>query len=183
MDYDYINVGAGSAGSVLAHRLSESPDNRVLLLEAGGNDTLPWIHIPAGFLKTLTHPKVNWLYETEPDERTNNRPIPIPRGKVLGGSSSINGMLYIRGQHRDYDIWAQMGNRGWAFDDVLPYFRRSENQARGEDTYHGHGGPLHVSDQVETHPIYDAVIESAKALGIPTTRYQRHGAGGSLTSS
>ena len=167
VDYDYIVVGAGSAGSVLAHRLSESPDKRVLLLEAGGNDTLPWIHIPAGFLKTLTHPKVNWLYETEPDERTNNRPIPIPRGKVLGGSSSINGMLYIRGQHRDYDIWAQMGNRGWAFDDVLPYFRRSENQARGEDTYHGHGGPLHVSDQVETHPICDAVIESAKALGIP----------------
>jgi choline dehydrogenase len=167
MQYDYIIIGAGSAGSVLANRLSEDPDKQVLLLEAGGKDTLPWIHIPAGFLKTLVHPGVNWLYESEPDPKTNNRAIPIPRGKVLGGSSSINGMLYIRGQHRDYDIWAQMGNRGWSSDDVLPYFKRSQNQSRGNSEFHGTGGPLHISDQVETHPICDAVIESAQALGIP----------------
>jgi choline dehydrogenase len=167
MEFDYIIVGAGSAGAVLAYRLSEDKNARVLLLEAGGKDTLPWIHIPAGFLRTLTNPKVNWMYESEPDERTNNRPIPIPRGKVLGGSSSINGMLYIRGQARDYDIWAQMGNRGWSYDDVLPYFKRSEDQSRGGDEFHGSGGPLYVSDQAETHPICDAVIESASALGIP----------------
>ncbi|MBT6276545.1 MAG: choline dehydrogenase [Chromatiales bacterium] len=167
MTYDYIIVGAGSAGCVLAHRLSEDPNVRVALLEAGGKDFMPWIHIPAGFLKTLVHPKVNWLYETDPEPGTDNRPIPIPRGKVLGGSSSINGMLYIRGHHRDYDIWSQLGNRGWSFEDVLPYFRRSENQSRGEDEYHGVGGPLHVSDQVEHHEICDAVLDAAESVGIP----------------
>ena len=167
MEFDYIIVGAGSAGCVLAHRLSENPRNRVALLEAGGRDKNVWIHIPVGFAKTLNDPTVNWLFHSEPDEKTRNRPIPIPRGKVLGGSSSINGMLYIRGHPRDYDIWAQLGNRGWSFDDVLPYFKRSENQERGADEFHGVGGPLDVTDQVETHPICDAIIEAAKACGYP----------------
>ena len=112
-DYDYIIVGAGSAGAVLANRLSEKPANKVLLLEAGGRDSSPWIHIPTGFTKLLNNPKFNWCFETEPEEGTRGRQIPIPRGKVLGGSSAINGMLYVRGQARDYDGWAQMGNRGW----------------------------------------------------------------------
>jgi choline dehydrogenase len=167
MEYDYIVVGAGSAGCTLANRLSEDRRCSVLLLEAGTKDSNLWIHVPAGFTKTLTDPSVNWLYETEPEEGTANRPIPIPRGKVLGGSSSINGMLYIRGQHRDYDIWAQQGNRGWSFDDVLPYFKRSENRETGGDEWHGEGGPLHVSDQVETHEVCDAVIAAAQECGIP----------------
>ena len=167
MEFDYVIVGAGSAGCVLAHRLSEDPDCRVALLEAGGRDKNMWIHVPVGFAKTLNDPTVNWLYETEPDEKTRNRPIPIPRGKVLGGSSSINGMLYVRGHPRDYDIWAQLGNRGWSYDDVLPYFKRSENFERGADEFHGVGGPLTVSEQVETHPLCDALIEAAKTCGYP----------------
>ncbi len=170
MEFDYVIVGAGSAGCVLAHRLSEDPRNRVALLEAGGRDKNIWIHLPVGFAKTLNDPTVNWLFETEPDEKTRNRPIPIPRGKVLGGSSSINGMLYIRGHPRDYDIWAQLGNRGWSFDDVLPYFKRSENQERGADEFHGVGGPLNVSDQLETHPMCDAIIEAAENCGYPHNR-------------
>ena len=167
MEFDYVIMGAGSAGCVLAHRLSENPRVRVALLEAGGRDKNIWIHIPVGFAKTLNDPNVNWLFHSEPDEKTRNRPIPIPRGKVLGGSSSINGMLYIRGHPRDYDIWAQLGNRGWSFDDVLPYFKRSENQERGVDEFHGVGGPLTVSDQVETHPVCDAIIAAAKTCGYP----------------
>jgi len=167
MEYDYIIVGAGSAGCTLANRLSEDLRCKVLLLEAGIRDSNFWIHVPAGFAKTLTDPSVNWLYETEPEEGTANRNIPIPRGKVLGGSSSINGMLYIRGQHRDYDLWAQQGNRGWSFEDVLPYFKKSENRETGGDEYHGEGGPLHVSDQVERHEICDAVITAAEQCGIP----------------
>ena len=167
MEFDYVIVGAGSAGCVLAHRLTENPRDRVALLEAGGRDRNMWIHIPVGFARTLNDPSVNWLFHTEPDEKTRNRPIPIPRGKVLGGSSSINGMLYARGHPRDYDIWAQFGNRGWSFDDVLPYFKRSENHERGADEFHGVGGPLDVSEQVETHPLCDALIEAAKARGYP----------------
>ena len=167
MEFDYIIVGAGSAGCALANRLSADRRCKVLLLEAGTKDSNHWIHIPAGFTRTLTDPSVNWLYETEPEEGTANRSIPIPRGKVLGGSSSINGMLYIRGQHRDYDLWAQQGNRGWSFDDVLPYFKRSENREGGGDEFHGEGGPLHVSDQVEGHEICDAVIAAAMERGIP----------------
>ena len=167
MEFDYVIVGAGSAGCVLAHRLSEDPRCRVALLEAGGRDKNMWIHIPVGFAKTLNDPTVNWLFHTEPDEKTRNRPIPIPRGKVLGGSSSINGMLYVRGHPRDYDIWAQLGNRGWSFDDVLPYFKRSENFERGADEFHGVGGPLTVSEQVETHPLCDALIKAAEACGYP----------------
>ena len=167
MEFDYVIVGAGSAGCVLAHRLSEDPRNRVALLEAGGRDKNMWIHIPVGFAKTLNDPTVNWLFHTEPDEKTRNRPIPIPRGKVLGGSSSINGMLYVRGHARDYDTWAQLGNRGWSYDDVLPYFKRSENHEGGANEYHGVGGPLTVSEQVQTHPLCDAFIEAAKTCGFP----------------
>ncbi len=168
MEFDYIVVGAGSAGCVLARRLTEDPSVSVLLLEAGSKDSNPWIHIPAGFIKTLSDPSVNWLYQSEPEAATLNRPIPIPRGKVLGGSSSINGMLYIRGQHRDYDIWSQLGNKGWSFDEVLPYFKRSENQERGGDEWHGEGGPLNVCDQNEKdNVVCDAVIAAAEAVGIP----------------
>ncbi len=129
--YDYIIVGAGSAGCVLANRLTASGKHRVLLLEAGGRDTYPWIHIPVGYGKTFTNPRVNWLYRCEPNPATANRPILQPRGKVLGGSSSINGLIYIRGQKEDYDLWRQLGNTGWSFDDVLPYFRKAENHQRG----------------------------------------------------
>lgn len=168
MDFDYIVVGAGSAGCVLARRLSEDPSVSVLLLEAGNKDSNPWIHVPAGFIKTLSDPSVNWLYQSEPEPATHNRPIPVPRGKVLGGSSSINGMLYIRGQHRDYDIWSQLGNKGWSFTDVLPYFKRSQNQERGEDELHGVDGPLNVCDQNETdNTVCDALIAAAEHVGIP----------------
>ncbi|MFT5181459.1 MAG: choline dehydrogenase [Alphaproteobacteria bacterium] len=167
--YDYIIVGAGSAGCVLANRLSASGRHRVLLLEAGGADRSPWIHIPLGYGKHFTNPRVNWLYTNEPDPATGNRRIAQPRGKVLGGSSSINGLVYIRGQREDYDHWRQLGNDGWSFDDVLPYFRKSEDQQRGADEYHGAGGPLAVSDPKTPHPLADAFIDSAAALGYPRT--------------
>jgi choline dehydrogenase len=165
--YDYIIVGAGSAGCVLANRLTASGKHRVLLLEAGGKDTYPWIHIPVGYGKTFTNPRVNWLYRCEPNPATANRPILQPRGKVLGGSSSINGLIYIRGQKEDYDLWRQLGNTGWSYDDVLPYFRKAENQQRGANEYHGADGPLKVSDPTEPHPLCDAFIESARRLGYP----------------
>jgi len=165
--YDYIIVGAGSAGCVLANRLSEDPDSNVLLLEAGGNDSNPWIHIPAGYIKTMVNPNINWLFDTEPEETTRNRPIPIPRGKVLGGSSSINGMLYVRGNARDYDGWAQMGNRGWSYDDVLPYFKKSENRETGADEYRGSGGLLNVADLTETYELLDQVIQAGTEIGFP----------------
>ena len=131
--FDYIIVGAGSAGCVLANRLTASGRNRVLLLEAGGADRNIWIHIPLGYGKLFSNPKVNWLYTTEPEPELNNRRVIQPRGKVMGGSSSINGLLYIRGQHEDYDHWRQLGNAGWSFRDVLPDFRRAEDQERGAD--------------------------------------------------
>lgn len=165
--YDYIIIGAGSAGCVLANRLSNDQRNRVLLLEAGGADTSPFIHIPVGFAKTLTDRRINWLYNTETDPGTNNRIHVWPRGKVLGGSSAINGMLYVRGQKEDYDGWRQMGNLGWGWDEVLPYFKKSEDQARGEGPYHGIGGPIHVSDITEHHPISDAIIEAGVQAGLP----------------
>ena len=126
--FDYIIVGAGSAGCVLANRLSASGRHRVLLLEAGGKDRNIWIHIPLGYGKLFTDPRVNWLYATEPEPELNGRSVIQPRGKVLGGSSSINGLLYIRGQAEDFDHWRQLGNAGWSFDDVLPYFRKAEDQ-------------------------------------------------------
>ena len=165
--FDYIVVGAGSAGCVLANRLTQSGRYRVLLIEAGGHDRHIWIHIPLGYGKLFDNAKVNWLYKTEPEPELNNRQIIQPRGKVLGGSSSINGLLYVRGQHADYDLWRQLGNAGWGFADVLPYFRRAEDQQRGADDFHGVGGPLAVSDVSEPHPLCEAFIEAAQQAGIP----------------
>src|SRR3954447_1126082 len=135
--FDYIIVGAGSAGCVLADRLSASGQNKVLLLEAGGADSHFWIHVPLGYGKLFQDARVNWMYQTEPEAELNNRNVIAPRGKVLGGSSSINGLLYIRGQREDFDHWRQLGNTGWSFDDVLPFFRKAEDQQRGGDELHG----------------------------------------------
>ena len=164
IEADFIVIGAGSAGCTVAARLSQDPATRVLLLEAGGDDTNRWIHIPLGFGKTFADPSVNWCYETEAD--SSGRKVFWPRGKVLGGSSSINGMVYIRGQAEDFDHWRQLGNSGWSFDDLLPYFKRAEHQVRGGDEFHGSGGPLCVSD-IEPHPIAEAFIDGAMALGFP----------------
>ena len=148
VEADFVVVGAGSAGCAVAARLSEDTATRVVLLEAGGEDKNRWIHIPLGFGKTFADPSVNWCYQTEPDPGAADRRVFWPRGKVLGGSSSINGMVYIRGQAEDFDHWRQLGNTGWSFEDVLPYFRRSEHQVRGADAFHGMGGPPAV------HPNY-----------------------------
>jgi choline dehydrogenase len=165
--FDYIIVGAGSAGCVLANRLTACGRHRVLLLEAGGNDRNIWIHIPLGYGKLFSNAKVNWLYASEPEPDLNNRAIIQPRGKVLGGSSSINGLLYIRGQPQDFDHWRQLGNAGWSFEDVLPYFRRAEDQERGGDALHGVGGPLAVSNVCEPHPLCEAFIAAAQQAGFP----------------
>lgn len=164
---DYVIVGGGSAGCVLANRLSEDPRNSVILLEAGGKDTNPWIHIPVGYFKTMHNPKVDWCFKTEPSDGLNGRSLDWPRGKVLGGSSSLNGLLYVRGQHQDYDRWRQMGNHGWGWDDVLPLFKRAEDQERGADDYHGIGGPLSVSNMRLRRPICDAWIAAAQNAGYP----------------
>jgi len=173
---DYVIVGAGSAGCVLANRLTASGEFKVVLLEAGGDDrplrepgqfmSNLYVHIPIGFGKTLNDPKVNWIYETEVDPGTGGRPHKWPKGKVLGGSSSINGLLYVRGQSADYDGWAQMGARGWSWDEVLPYFRKSENQQRGANEFHGTEGPLSVSDFPEQHPVSAALIEACVEAGV-----------------
>jgi choline dehydrogenase len=165
--YDFIIVGAGSAGCVLANRLSESGRHRVLLLEAGGADLNPWIHVPMGYGKLFADPSVNWLYQTEPQAQLNGRRIAQPRGKVLGGSSSINGLVYIRGQAEDFEDWRAAGARGWGYEEVLPFFRKAEDQARGADAWHGQGGPLPVSDQTEPHPLCDAFISAAEQAGHP----------------
>ncbi|HEY1245332.1 MAG TPA: GMC family oxidoreductase N-terminal domain-containing protein [Hyphomicrobiaceae bacterium] len=166
--FDYIIVGAGSAGSVLANRLSEDGSARVLVLEAGPSDWHPFLHIPAGFIKTFHDPRVNWLYRMEPSEWTGGRRILAPRGKTLGGSSSINGHIYNRGQRMDFDAWAQMGNRGWGYADVLPYFRRMERRlGDGDPTFRGRAGALTVSDLDWRHPLCEAFIAGAVSLGIP----------------
>jgi len=165
--YDYIIIGAGSAGCVMAARLSEDPKISVLLLEAGGNDWNPWIHVPAGYIKTMVDPRVNWMFDTEPEPNLFDRKIPVPRGRVLGGSSAINAMLYVRGQSADYNGWAQMGNRGWTFDDVLPYFKKAENLEGPETAFHGFGGPLNVVGPNQNFPITDALIEAGVEIGYP----------------
>jgi choline dehydrogenase len=167
--FDYIVVGAGSAGCVLANRLTASGRHRVLLLEAGGEDRNLWIHIPVGYAKLFTDARHNWLYNSEPEPELGGRSIIQPRGKVMGGSSSINGLLYIRGQAEDFNHWRQLGNAGWSFDDVLPYFRKAEDQQRGADDLHGIGGPLSVSDVSEPHPLCDAFIAACEQAGHPRT--------------
>ncbi len=165
--YDFIVTGAGSAGCVVASRLSESGRLRVLLLEAGPPDRNLWIHIPLGYARTYVSPAVNWRFETEPQPQLGNRRLYLPRGKTLGGSSSINGMVYIRGSHGDYDEWRQRGCEGWDWDSVLPYFKKAQNQIRGADEFHGVGGPLHVSDQPGRFELADAVLEACVQAGIP----------------
>ncbi len=167
LTFDYVIVGAGSAGCVLANRLSEDPSTQVLLLEAGGNDFNPWIHIPVGYFKTMHNPATDWCYKTEPDQGIADRQLQWPRGKVLGGSSSLNGLLYVRGQAEDYDRWQELGNQGWSYRDVLPYFKKSEDQERGASEYHGVGGPLKVSDLRLRRPIADYFIKAATQTGIP----------------
>ena len=165
-EFDYIVVGAGSAGCVLASRLSEDPTNKVLLLEAGGKDDSFWISIPVGFSKLLNNKKYNWCFETEPEPNCKGRTIPIPRGKTLGGSSSINGMLYVRGNPLDYNTWAQFGNRGWSYDAVLPFFKKSEHFERNNnDPARGYGGPLNVAEMRENHELCDAFIDAAVSEG------------------
>lgn len=163
---DYIIVGAGSAGSVLANRLTANGRSTVTVLEAGGSDRHPYIWAPAGFLKTFQNPRFNWCFTTEPGEGVDGREIFFPRGRVLGGSSAINGHLYVRGQAADFDHWAQLGNRGWSYADVLPHFRRSEDRSTGADEFRGVGGPQHVSDIHYRHPICEAFIEGATELGV-----------------
>jgi choline dehydrogenase len=168
--FDYIVVGAGSAGSVLANRLSADPAHRVLVLEAG-RQSHPWSRIPVGFAKLIQNPAANWLYSSEPDDGTGQRRIPIPRGKLLGGSSSINGMVFVRGQSQDYDTWAQLGNRGWSYREVLPIFKEMESyQGSGDDEYRGRNGPLRVSENNETGALYDALIKAAGEVGIAYTK-------------
>ncbi len=168
LEVDYAIVGAGSAGCVLANRLSADGKYSVLLLEAGPKDTNLWIHVPLGYGRLFKEKSVNWMYQTEPEPGLGGRRVFQPRGKVLGGSSSINGLLYVRGQSQDYDRWRQFGNQGWGFDDVLPYFKKAENQQRGGGEFHGVGGPLPVSDTRYLDPISAAFVAAAAEIGIPT---------------
>ena len=160
--FDYIVTGAGSAGCAVAARLSESGRYRVLLLEAGRRDNYPWIHIPVGYHKLFTHDTYNWKFESEPVAGLNGRTSYQPRGKMLGGTSSLNGMVYMRGTAADYDGWRQRGCVGWDYESVLPFFRKAEDQERGEDEFHGVGGPLKVTDARYTHEIIDAIIEARR---------------------
>src|SRR5579864_5424148 len=165
--YDYIVVGAGSAGAAVAHRLSADPRNKVLLLEAG-RASHPWSFIPVGSARLIKNPAANWLYSSEPEPNTNGRSIPVPRGKLLGGSSSINGMAFVRGQSQDFDTWAQMGNQGWSYAEVLPFFRRMESyEGGGDDEFRGRGGPLQITNPPPIPPQLAKLIEAAGQVGIP----------------
>jgi len=170
--YDYIIIGAGSAGSILANRLTENSKHTVLLLEAGPSDRALnpaslYVKMPAGFIKTIANPAVNWCFNTEATENTAGRAIMFPRGRVLGGSSAINGHLYVRGQPQDYDTWAQRGNRGWSYEDVLPYFKKSETRFDGDPEFRGTDGPLIVGDIHEKNPLNDSFIKGCQSMGIP----------------
>lgn len=164
--FDYIIVGSGSSGSVIANRLSEINNINICVLEAGGTNQHPFIKMPAGFIKTINDKRFNWCFKTEASQGVNNREIFFPRGKGFGGSSSINGHLYVRGQPDDYNQWAQLGNLGWGYDDILPYFKKSEYRSNGNDEYRGKDGPLFVTDIVEKHPICEEFIKGSKELGI-----------------
>ena len=169
-NYDYIIVGAGSAGCAVANRLSENPQNNVLLIEAG-RASHPVTRLPASFALLIDNPLANWRYRSEPEESTGEREIPIPRGKLLGGSSAINGLVYVRGNKLDYDTWAQMGNTGWSYDDVLPYFKKAENfQGDGDDEFHGFDGPLNVKKSSRTDDLLmDVFLEAGQEAGFPLT--------------
>jgi len=167
--FDYVIVGAGTAGCCLANRLSADPDVTVALLEAGGKDNWFWIHVPVGYLYTQNNPRTDWCYKTEAEAGLNGRALNYPRGRVLGGCSSINGMIYMRGQARDYDLWRQLGNAGWSWDEVLPYFKRSEDHYQGADEHHGSGGEWRVEAQRLSWPILDAFRAAAAECGIPPT--------------
>ncbi len=167
--FDYVIIGAGSAGCVLAHRLSENSGLNVALVESGGKDSNPWLHVPAGYYRTMLDPTVTWQFGSGPEPHLNNRIINWPRGRVIGGTSAINGLLYVRGQAQDFDTWRQLGNAGWSYADVLPYFKRAEDQERGEDEFHGAGGPLGVSDVRMNNPLCEAYIKASVAAGIPHT--------------